>query len=229
MTGLAARLSSQRGLTTVKVDEYLNNHVIPSYTLSLSTTTCAPPISVTPTSLTFGVTQVATTSTSQRSAVQNSSTGTLTIGSVAVTGDYLQTHTCSSPLPPARRVRLSAVPPRGKRYTYRGTLRLRTTRRQSPHGTTHGHWYCPPDAHQPRFARCPACEHDEPCPDDHAIQRRRGAAGHQRDCACGCKSGRVHAESHLRCFACGWSELHCEHNFQAHRERQSHSNPGGDP
>lgn len=121
------------GTYYVKVDEYLNNNVIPSYTLSLSTTTCTPPISVTPTSLTFGVTQAGTTSASQRVTVRNSGTASLTISSVGVTGDYLQTHTCGSPLSAGATCTIDVQFRPTARGTRTGTLSIAHNAPGSPH------------------------------------------------------------------------------------------------
>ncbi|HEV2378201.1 MAG TPA: choice-of-anchor D domain-containing protein [Terriglobia bacterium] len=70
--------------------------------IALSGTGTAPPVTLTPPSLTFASQQVGTSSSPQAATLTNSGTATLTISSIAVTGtnkgDFTQTHTCGASL-----------------------------------------------------------------------------------------------------------------------------------
>jgi len=65
-------------------------------TVSLTGTGLAPFVKLTPTSLTFSGQQVGTTSASQKVTLKNTGTATLTINSIAASGDFAQTSTCGS-------------------------------------------------------------------------------------------------------------------------------------
>ena len=66
-------------------------------TVSLTGTgTGGPAVSLSPTSLTFASQAVGTRSSSQAVTLQNTGTSTLTISSIAVSGDFSQTNTCGS-------------------------------------------------------------------------------------------------------------------------------------
>ncbi|MBV9303612.1 MAG: choice-of-anchor D domain-containing protein [Acidobacteriaceae bacterium] len=64
--------------------------------ISLTGTGVAPAVSLSKTSLTFASQLVGTTSSAQPVTLTNTGTGTLTISSIAATGDYAETNTCGS-------------------------------------------------------------------------------------------------------------------------------------
>jgi Abnormal spindle-like microcephaly-assoc'd, ASPM-SPD-2-Hydin len=63
-------------------------------TLSLTGTGTPPPVTVSPSSLTFSSQAVGTTSTSQRVTLTNNGSGPLTVTSVLASGDFSQTNNC---------------------------------------------------------------------------------------------------------------------------------------
>lgn len=65
------------------------------------TTSSAPGVSFSPTSLTFSNQAVGTSSSSQPVVLTNNGSATLTISSIATTGDFSQTNTCAGTLAPA--------------------------------------------------------------------------------------------------------------------------------
>jgi len=65
-------------------------------TVSLTGTGIAPFVKLTPSSLTFSGQQVGTTSASQKVTLKNTGTATLTINTIAASGDFAQTDTCGS-------------------------------------------------------------------------------------------------------------------------------------
>src|SRR5262249_32248525 len=68
------------------------------HTASLSGTGIAPAASLAPSGLTFASQNVGTTSAAQTMTLTNSGTAALTISSIAVSGDFAETHNCGTPL-----------------------------------------------------------------------------------------------------------------------------------
>jgi hypothetical protein len=64
--------------------------------IALTGTGTAPAVTLAPTSLTFGNQLLGTTSPAQTVTLSNSGTETLTITSIAISGDFLQTNTCGT-------------------------------------------------------------------------------------------------------------------------------------
>jgi hypothetical protein len=73
---------------------------ISTQTVALTGTGVAPVISLSPTSLFFGVQATGTTSAAQQVTVTNGGTGTLTISSVQASVQFASTNTCGAPLAP---------------------------------------------------------------------------------------------------------------------------------
>jgi len=68
----------------------------PTQTVSLSGTGAGPAVSLSPVSLTFPSQAVGTSSAAQRVTLKNTGKGTLSISSIATSGDFSQTNTCGS-------------------------------------------------------------------------------------------------------------------------------------
>jgi Abnormal spindle-like microcephaly-assoc'd, ASPM-SPD-2-Hydin len=73
---------------------------IASQTVVLNGNAAAPQVTLSPTSLTFGVQAVGTTSGAQQVTVTNSGTGTLTVSSVQASAPFAATNTCGAPIAP---------------------------------------------------------------------------------------------------------------------------------
>jgi archaellum component FlaF (FlaF/FlaG flagellin family) len=86
--------------------------------VSLTGTGVQPAVQLSPTSLTFSVQLVFTNSKPQNVTLTNTGTGTLTIASIAVTGQFTQTNTCGTSVAPGASCTINVT----FRPTNKGTL-----------------------------------------------------------------------------------------------------------
>ena len=84
-----------KGTRTANVS-FTDNAAGSPQSVPLTGTGIAPFVKLTPTSLTFSGQQVGTTSAAQNVTLKNTGTATLTITSIAASGDFAQTNTCGS-------------------------------------------------------------------------------------------------------------------------------------
>src|SRR5713226_6839552 len=101
-----------------------------TYTSGASTT--SPGVSLSSSSLSFGNQQVGTTSAAQTVTLTNSGTATLTISSIATTGDYAQTNTCGASVTAGANCTISVTFTPTAMGTRKGTLSITDNASGSP-------------------------------------------------------------------------------------------------
>jgi hypothetical protein len=93
-------------------DTVFNASTAPPYTQTVNAG--APAVSLSPTSLTFGVVPVGWVGTPQNVTLTNTGNATLTITSIAVSGDFVQSNTCGGSVAPGANCTISVnFKPRG--------------------------------------------------------------------------------------------------------------------
>src|SRR5439155_19256237 len=80
-------------------DTVFNPNTAPSYTQTVNAGT--PAVSLSPSSLTFGVVTIGSVSNQQNVTLTNTGTATLTISSITASGDFVQTNDCTIVAPGA--------------------------------------------------------------------------------------------------------------------------------
>src|ERR1700694_3777782 len=84
--------------TSYSGDTVFNPNTAPLYTQTVTSGT--PAVSLSPSSLTFGVVTIGSVSNQQNVTLTNTGTATLTIGSITASGDFVQTNNCGSSVAP---------------------------------------------------------------------------------------------------------------------------------
>ena len=93
-------------------DTVFNPNTAPSYTQTVNAGT--PAVSLSPTSLTFGVVPIGSVGNQQTVTLTNTGNATLTITSTTVSGDFVQTNTCGGSVAPGANCTISVnFKPRG--------------------------------------------------------------------------------------------------------------------
>jgi hypothetical protein len=123
---------ARNGTLSITDNAFGSPHQIPLAGTGTQLPGAAPLVSLTPSSLAFGGQPVGSASAVQIVTLSNAGTAALAISSIAVAGDFRQTNTCGSTLPPNARCTLSVtfVPSAGG--TRNGTLTVSDNASGSP-------------------------------------------------------------------------------------------------
>jgi Abnormal spindle-like microcephaly-assoc'd, ASPM-SPD-2-Hydin len=111
---------------------------IPSQTVALSGNGGAPAVTLSPTSLSFGVQATGTTSGAQQITVANTGTGPLTISAAQTSSQFASTSTCGAPVAPSSSCMIQVTFTPTASGTQLGTLTIADKcPEQSPNRSTH--------------------------------------------------------------------------------------------
>ena len=105
---------------------------VPPQTIALSGTGATPAVSLSPTSLSFGIVPNGTTTDAQQVTVTNSGTGTVVVSSVQTSSQFAATNTCGSPLGPSGSCTIQVTFTPSSSSSQTGTLTITDNAANSP-------------------------------------------------------------------------------------------------
>ncbi len=159
VTSIDTSISVPLGTHTIIVKAWTPQGVLFRSSVQVNVVASGPVVSLTPTSLNFGTVTVGSTSTPQTVTLKNTGTATLTLNSIATSGDYAQSNVCGSSLAPGASCTISVTFTPTTTGTRSGALTVSDNAPGSPHtvsltGTGGSPGACTPSNVNPSVTIC---------------------------------------------------------------------------